>query len=341
MLGPPLMRIVVALVLASCTSPDPYAVRTLAFGPYTLQPQEEVIDKCVQITLHNDEPVYINAVELTTGPGFHHSNWFFVPEHVFPGEDGTYTCDDRSFNLGAAAVLGGVFFAQSTQSTHEVQQFPTGMVIKLPPKTKLVAQIHLFNTGDEPLTITPKIAYTPLREADVTQTLAGVSFEYHPLSLPARMQSRFSVTCDLAPLHEMNLGVDPNFKMYYALAHYHKLGTQLAFEAVEPDGTAATIYSTQGRVGDTLGGRLEPPFDMTGYTKLRLTCDYYNNSDATVYYGNGAGEMCVFLAFSDSPRNWAGGSLDMENPDPGLGVNMGGVMTYTRSCQVFTTDATY
>src|SRR4029078_1284658 len=141
-----------------------------------------------------------------------------------------------------------------------------GMVIKLPPKTKLVAQIHLFNTGDEPLTITPKIAYTPLREADVTQTLAGVSFEYPPLSLPARMQSRFSVTCDLAPLHEMNLGVDPNFKMYYALAHYHKLGTQLAFEEGEPDGTAATISSTQGRFGDTRGGRLEPPFDMTGYT---------------------------------------------------------------------------
>jgi len=326
-------------LLAVCACSDPYAVQTYEFGPYSIHPDEDITDQCVQITLHNEEPVYVNAVELTTGPGFHHSNWFYVPEHVFPGEDGTYTCDDRSFNLGTAAIYGGVLFAQSTQSTHEIQSFPPGLAIKLPPKSKLVSQIHLFNRGDDTLQVAPTIAITPLDPKDVTTTLAGVSFEYHPLSLPPRMQSRFSVDCDIAELHQMNLGTEPNFHLFYALAHYHAMGTQLSFEALTADGRATTIYSTQGKVGDALGGRLDPPFDMTGYTRMRLTCDYYNNTDATVYYGNGAGEMCVFLAFSDSPRNWAGGSLDMDNPDPSLGIDVGGVMTYTRSCQVFTTDA--
>src|SRR5689334_6479576 len=105
--------------------PQPWGLekREFEFGPFDLDPGEEITSACVQITLHNDEYIYINSVELTTGPGFHHSNWFFVPETTFPGEDGTYTCRDRDFNEPVAAVFGGVLFAQSTQSPHEVQKF--------------------------------------------------------------------------------------------------------------------------------------------------------------------------------------------------------------------------
>ena len=92
----------------------------------------------MQLTLHNTETVYVNTVELTTGPGFHHSNWFFVPEHIFAGEDGTFNCDDRNWDLAAAAATGGVLFAQSTQSTSEVQAFPAGYAIPLTPKSKLI-----------------------------------------------------------------------------------------------------------------------------------------------------------------------------------------------------------
>ena len=327
------------LALAACSGDDdPYALKTYAFGPYTVDAGEEQTSKCVQITLGNAEPVHVNSVELTTGPGFHHSNWFFVPEHVFPGEDGTYECDDRNFNIAVAAIYGGVFFAQSTQSSHEVQAFPPGMVVKLPPKTKLVAQIHLLNRSDEPLTIQPKIALDPLPPAEVTTTLAGISMEFHPLSLPPRKQSRFSVDCDLGPLHQENFERDPDFNIYYTLAHYHEYGTRMMLEAVKPDGTAATIYTTQNAVGDALGGTLDPAFSMAGYTRLRLSCEYYNDTDSMIYYGNGDGEMCVFLAFSDSRNNWGGGVLDT-NPEPGSGVDDNGVMAFTRTCQLFTNDA--
>src|SRR4051812_15514049 len=68
---------------------------TYAFGPFDVPGATEVTNDCVQITMANDDYVFVNAVELTTGPGFHHSNWFFVPERTFAGEDGTYTCKDR------------------------------------------------------------------------------------------------------------------------------------------------------------------------------------------------------------------------------------------------------
>jgi hypothetical protein len=327
--------VIALVVLAACSGDDD---GVYAFGPFDVAAQEEVSTKCVQISLHNSETIYVNSVELTTGPGFHHSNWFFVPEHVFTGPDGTFNCKERNFNIAAAAVVGGVFFAQSTQNPHEVQAFPAGMAIPLEPNRKLVAQIHLLNRGDEPLHINPNIKLTLIPEAQVTKKLAGISMEFHPLSLPPRKQSRFTVDCDLSPLHQMNLGRDPDFNIYYTLAHYHQYGTRMLLEAVTPDNTATTVYTTTNSIGDALGGPLSPPFAMSGSTRLRLTCEYYNNTDAMIFYGNGDGEMCVFLAFSDSEWLWGGGVLD-ETPDPLSGVDQNGVMSFTRNCSLFTREA--
>ena len=324
--------------IAACSDPASDD-QVFEFGPFELAAQQEVTSDCVQISLNNAKPIFVNSVELTTGPGFHHSNWFFVPEHVFAGPDGTFRCDDRFFDIASAAATGGVFFAQSTQSPHEVQAFPEGMAVRIPANHKLVAQIHLLNRGDEPLAITPTIGIKTLQEANVETVLSGVSMEFHPLSLPPRMQSRFSVECDLAPFRDMPLQPRSlDFNIYYTLAHYHEWGTRMLLEAVKADGTAATIYTTQAAIGDSLGGILTPPFDFDGYERLRLTCEYYNNTDSMIFYGNGDGEMCVFLAFSDSPYMWGGGALDTQ-ADPSSGVNQGGVMSYTRGCQLYSLES--
>jgi hypothetical protein len=336
------MRPVVLSILAvaiGCGSEaaDPFAVRTFEFGPFEVAPGEEVADRCVQITLHNDDYLYINSVELTTGPGFHHSNWFFVPERTFAGDDGAYTCKDRDFNEPVAAIFGGVLFAQSTQAQHEIQQFPEGVVIKIPPHSKVVTQIHLLNATEGPLSIHPTIALQPVPERDVVTTLAGISFQNEAIALPPDKASRFGVECDLDPTHEMLFSRAPDFKIYYGLAHYHELGTGLTVEAVRPDGTAATVFSTETKIGDTLGGPITPAFDMTGYTKLRFWCEYYNPRQDTVRWGIGDQEMCVFLAFSDSTYNWGGGVTERSEPlNP---VEVGNSMQYTNPCTVFANDA--
>ncbi len=329
------------LLLAACAGDsgnvDPTAPQVLEFGPYDLAPGEEVTRTCVQISLHNQDTMYVNSVELTTGPGFHHSNWFFVPETTFAGEDGSWNCADRNFNEPAAAVFGGVLFAQSTQAPHEIQQFPSGVVIKVPPRSKIVSQIHLLNPTDVPLTIRPTIAIKPILEADVTTLLAGVSFEDQALGLPPHMQSRFSTECDIGTKHQAIFGRAPDFKIYYALAHYHELGTKLTIEAIKPTGETAVVYSTEHNVGDVLGGPLDPQFSMSGYTKLRMSCEFNNPRDATVRWGVGDQEMCVFLAFSDSTYNWGGGVLEKDAPgNPMLDGNM---MTFSNSCSVYAIDA--
>lgn len=340
------------LVLVACgndgTGVDPDAgpadwgteKREFEFGPYNLAGGEEVTQDCVQISLHNETYVYINSVELTTGPGFHHSNWFWVPQSTFAGEDGTFDCRDRDFNEPVAAIFGGVLFAQSTQAPHEVQKFPDGVVIKIPPYSKIVTQIHLLNPTDEALTVRPKIAVQPIAEADVRTLMAGISFQNQSLRLAPNSQSRFSVTCDLGPKHRELFGRDPDFKIYYALAHYHELATKLTIEALNETGESATIYSTENNVGDVLGGMLDPQFSMSGYTKLRMSCEFTNPRADTVRWGNGNGEMCVFLAFSDSTYNWGGGVND-ETVTPTRGADDGVMQTFDTPCAVFAGDASH
>ncbi len=333
-------RLFFVLVLASaCTGTgDSYAPRSFEFGPFELSSGEEIPTECVQITLHNEEDLYINSVELTTGPGFHHSNWFFVPERTFAGDDGTYECDDRNFNEPVAAIFGGVLFAQSTQSPHEIQQFPEGVVLKIPKFSKIVGQVHLLNPTETALDIHPTIAITPIDPDQVVTTLAGMSFENHALALPPNMQSQFTVECDLQADHQRLFGRDPDFKIYYALAHYHDLGTGLDVEAIRPDGTADTVFSTRAQIGDTLGRQLDPVFDMTGHTKLRFSCDFYNPRPDVVHWGIGDQEMCVFLAFTDSTYSWGGGVTD--NEEPQNPEQVGNAMHYQNPCTLFTADAT-
>jgi len=337
------MRVASVLVLVLCAcasdsgSTDPTALQSFTFGPYTLAPGEEVTKDCVQISLDNDDFLYINSVELTTGPGFHHSNWFWVPQSTFAGEDGTFDCDSRNYNEATAAIFGGVLFAQSTQAPHEVQAFPAGMAVKIPPRAKLFTQIHLLNPGDTPMTVTPKIAIQPILESDVKTLMAGISFEDQALALPAMMASRFSVECDLTERHQAIFGRSPDFNIYYALAHYHEHGTKLTIDAIKPTGETATVFTTANKVGDVLGGPIDPPFSMAGYTKLRMSCEFYNPTPKVVGWGVGDQEMCVFLAFSDSPYNWGGGVLQ-EGP-PENPVMVGNMMTYTNGCTLFANDA--
>jgi hypothetical protein len=337
------MRILVLLALVgACASDDPYGKRTYDFGPFTIAPGEEVTNRCAQIDLHNASDLYVNSIELNTGPGFHHSNWFFVPEHQYADQPSVFDCDETAVTV-VAAVNGGVLFAQSTQLAMQTQAFPPGVAIHIPPHSKLLAQIHLLNPGDTALSLHPNISITPLAPKDVTTQLAAISFENHALGLPPQSQSRFTLDCDFGPewttLQQQGTvtSATPDFHIYYALAHYHTLGTGLTLEAVKPDNTATTVFSTSNHVGDSLGGPIDPLFDMTGYTRLRFSCDYNNTTGATVPWGVGTNEMCVFLAFSDSTYNWGGGVTTDDAPGPGTDVD--GVMSFTHSCQVYADDA--
>ena len=330
-----------ACVLAvGCTGDDdggdaltPPQPATYHFGPFELQPGEERAGDCVSASLHNDRTLYVNAVELTTQSGFHHSNWFWVPESTFPGDDGVWDCDARQYDEVVAGAAGGVLFAQSTQSVSERQQFPAGVVVPIPPRSKIVAGVHLLNAGDEPMTTSLDLEITPIAAEDIVTKLVAMAITYEPLALPPRRKSSFTVECELGDLHQRLMGRPLDFKLYYALPHYHELGRGVDLVATGGPTGDTTILSTNSSIGEALGKPFDPAFSLEGYQNIRFTCRFDNPRDTTVRWGIGDQEMCVIQLFTDSTYKWAGGARDN---NPGVQVDDGDTVAFTHDgCELF------
>ena len=337
----------ILLACAACgTDAADTAPSTYAFGPFTLTPGQELTDLCVSATLHNEAPIYVNSIDMAGATGIHHSNWFWVPDsESFVGPDGSWSCSEHNYDQAAAALFGGVLFAQSTQATQEEQAFPPGAAIKIPPHSRIVANLHLLNSTDGDLGVPISLTLHPIAEADATTVLAGFALENESIALPPQAASSFSVDCDLSPtwqrLYAGGLVASDHvdIKIYHALAHYHALGTALAFEAIrDSDGGVDTVWSTSQRIGDELGGMLDPPFDLTGHSKVRVRCTYDNPGDTTIRWGNGGAEMCIAFAFTDSTYVWNAGVLTQGDPGPSV-MNNGTIDFTTPGCSVVTTDA--
>src|SRR5690606_24121122 len=147
--------------------------------------------------LNNEEELWVTAVQLEQDELSHHSNWTFVPDTSYVGEDGIWPCDERDYDQLGAALMGGVLYAQSTQASYEVQAFQDGAAIRLPPHARVISDIHVLNTtteahrGNVDLTI-----YTVPRE-EVAIALVPFHIDYHALDIPARSDARFVADCAL------------------------------------------------------------------------------------------------------------------------------------------------
>lgn len=302
-------RLALLFVLAGCGS-DPDVADQHAFPTVTLAPGEEVTDLCQSWTLGNTEPLYVNTVTMTNGSGWHHSNWVFLPDDVFPGADGVWPCRERNFDGRAAAILGGVLYAQSTQATHESQQFEPGAVIVIPPHAMIIGETHALNASDAAVDTHIDLALGTLDHHAVTTVLRGLALEYHPLDIAPSAESRFTMECDLDKQHRSVLERPLDLKLHYVMPHYHRLGIGMRIEVFGGPNDGAQIFETSARTGEPSGTTLEPTFDLTGATGLRVSCTFNNPRDQSVGWGVGDQEMCVFLAFTDSELVWGGGALD-------------------------------
>ncbi len=287
-------------------SPNVIATLTQDFGPLSVASGEERTNDCVAWSLGNEAPLWVSAVRFEATPGIHHSNWFHVRPATFPGPDGIFRCRDRGFDSVTAATAGGVLFAQSTQTTREDQSFPSGTALRLPPDAVVVADLHLLNTTPEDLEVEIHMEIDLVAAETVTTRLRGMAFDYLDLRLPPRMRSEFSMNCDFAQA----IGGPIDFKIYYALPHYHELGVGMRLELIGGERDGEILWESFSPIGEPWGETFDPPLDPRGATGLRVSCVYDNPRDEVVQYGIGDQEMCLMLAFTDSRYIWAGGNLE-------------------------------
>ncbi len=287
--------------------PAPEASLMHAFPPIHLESGEERLDLCQAWTLNNDTPIYVDSITMDADPGWHHSNWMWVPDDQYPGDDGTFVCDDRMFNeLVAGLHGGGVFFAQSTQSTHEVQAFGPGAAYLIPAHARVVGSIHVFNLAADAVDTALTFTVHGLASTDVTTLLHGLALDNRNIAIAGRSTTTVDMSCNLANAVRSHI-LDQH--IHYVLPHYHGLATGWQLFAVGGPNDGALIFGTSQGIGDPLGDTLSAPFDLSGASGLRLACTYENpGADAVNWGPHRTDEMCMVLAYVDGSVELAGQS---------------------------------
>lgn len=264
-----------------------------AVTPLTLEGSEETMT-CYSWTVDNDAPLYVHAVDFQNGGSFHHSNWFVVPEDVYPGEDGFWPCAERDFEDASAALAGTVLFAQSTQAQQESMEFADGASIRIPTRSKIVAGVHLLNLGPDPRETAAWLSMDLLHPALVETVLSPFMLSYFDLSIPPQGRATFSAGCT-GPAFE---SID-EFELHYILPHYHRTGVQAKLSVFE-DGMENVVLDHAGFGASAMGRTFDPPIAFDDLGAMEFWCGYDNPHDETLTWGVGINEMCVFLGFADT-----------------------------------------
>ena len=270
-----------------------------SFGVRSMTPFAES-EPCAQWTLNNEREVYVNTVTLVNDGGYHHSNWLAVPDTKFAGPDGFFDCEERFFTELDAAVSGTVLFAQSTQSREEVQQLPPGVVVKIPPRHKIIAGVHLLNLGSTDLDSELRMALEIVHPRTVEVVVAPFRLNYVDLHIPAGQRSRHTSTCNFAADYEGAVGVPLDIKLYHVLPHFHYLGDSFRVDVVGGPDDGKNLYTLDGFDADANGRTFDPPVELAGSTGLRFSCGFDNWRDKDIGWGIGDQEMCMMLGLADS-----------------------------------------
>lgn len=271
-----------------------------AFPSQDLDPFEE-IQPCAQWTLENEQAIYVQGVTVSNLGYFHHSNWFVVPDSLYPGEDGFFDCSERGFTELAAAASGTVLFAQSTQSFVEEQRTGDGAVIKVPPNHKVIAATHMLNVGPAPVATDLFVSLEIIHPKLVDIVLTPFRLSYGDLDIPANAESRFTGIADeLATRYEDASAGPMDMKLHYVLPHFHYLGNYFDLTLTGGSMDGQSVYNLNGFNGEANGLVFDPPLDLSDVKGLRYTCGYDNWRDVNVGWGIGDQEMCVMLGLAES-----------------------------------------
>ena len=301
----PARSLALVLSLGCAGEADEPANLSFVLAPTEVAAGDEIQSTCHSFTLANDAPIYVSAVVAHIDPGFHHSNWFYVPEDLYAGPDGEWPCAERQFDGLAAAIDGGALFAQSTQSTFDEQRFQAGAAIVVPERSQIIAQSHLLNATDAAVVAGMTVDVELLPKARVTHELQPMGFGYSTLEIPPQRRSRFVMDCAVGEVFADEFDRPADFGLYYSLAHYHGMGRMASAVLLGGQRDGEVLFETAA-IGDPLGHVYDPPVNVAGMTSMRITCEYDNPSDRTVTWGLGDGEMCAVGFYTDAPLRLLG-----------------------------------
>jgi copper type II ascorbate-dependent monooxygenase-like protein len=182
-------------------------------------------------------------------------------------------------------------------------RFPDGVGQVLAAGTRVLAQLHLLNSGKQPVTDYAELKMQP-SPIDDPRPLATYAFGNFGVSLPPKQPSKLESVCT----------VREPVELVAAFPHMHLLGTALTLEAGPSEGQLTKVFERNPYDFDDQ--RLELlNLKLNAGDMTRVTCHYDNTTENTITFGESTlNEMC-FLVGLAADRAGASGCLSGTFPD--------------------------
>jgi hypothetical protein len=167
-------------------------------------------------------------------------------------------------------------------------QFPEGHAAIIRAGEQLVAQLHLLNTDDAPATGALELRMHPTDTVD-PEPVGLYGFGGLTLAIPARTErATLSHTCMPAE----------NLTIFSVIPHMHYRGRALRFEVGDSVETLEEVFRRDPYDFDDQ--RFEEfTLDVAAGAVTRVSCDFENETDEVIGFGESShDEMCFLLAYA-------------------------------------------
>jgi hypothetical protein len=288
-----------AILAAGChsggTGPDPddplIAHYALSWGPVTVQPSQEAT-QCVWLRLGNDAEIKVHQLHNLLGQSSHH---LIVYKDDMDTTEQPTPVPCQPFT-GALNPTGRIAPIMITQKRDDQLTLPSHVAYTLAPHQMIKIEMHYLNPGDAPVPATATVDVFAADPAAIRDE-ANILFIGTPdITLPG-------VT--MTEVHEFfspgGALLDLSAARFFAITgHTHKLGLDVQVGTATTAGAAVTsVYAPDPFLWSEPETAIhQPEFMLPAGGGFDFRCTYYNNTAATVRFGESASdEMCFFWAY--------------------------------------------
>ena len=238
--------------------------------------------------LGNPEPINVHQIHNYLGDVSHHFIVYKTNETTERTEP--FSCQPFADTLNPDQ--GGPLMI--TQKIEETLTLPDGVAFSLEANQMVRLELHYINATAQEQEVEVTSTFVPMPDEEFQHAADFIFMGDVNIDIPPGSAATLGPTYVPIP-SELN-GVN-----YFAITgHVHQWGTNVVVDtASAPTTPVDTVYDVANFDWDepeTI--RYEPAFTAPDNGGFRITCEWFNASDSTVGFGEGANdEMCFFWAY--------------------------------------------
>jgi hypothetical protein len=258
---------------------------TLAFGPIRV-PAGQERTQCVTKRLSNTRELKVGSIHNVLMGVSHH----LVVYRVDDPDERPEPYDCQPFEGTLSSTKGAPLMI--TQKHDELLTLGEGLAFVLEPAQMIRLEIHYINTTRMDAQIEARSTFIPIADSKFQNAVGFLFSGTLDVTLPPGEATQVEAFIE-APIELYGK------KFIGFTGHTHRLGTNVRVQMGKRDGEMASVYDVDGfswQEPPTV--YLDPPLSLPADGRFHLACDYSNDTEQQVGFGESANaEMCFFWGY--------------------------------------------